>query len=307
MSVSDHPARAAAELSALHNGQLRLRSADTTFRFEQRVVTGPDFTAGRLTLDGSTESATDAFSDLVLVVRTRGVHRWRIGNERGVAQNLFLIPPHRTLHASSDFVQLDVVSLQPSILDRVRNTAAPNTTRTRYPDAINADARDLTLLTAAHRHLATLARTRPALLHEPLTCRTLLDHIAACTLTAFGLTVSGSDREAHSPRSLSRLLRTAQTFIDEHAHEPVTVTDIARAAGVSIRSLQTMFRHAGTTPSAALRAARLSGAHADLVAADPAAVNVDAVALRWGFTNRGRFYAAYRHTYNTAPGHTLRR
>ncbi|MFC8230283.1 helix-turn-helix domain-containing protein [Streptomyces sp. NPDC057287] len=50
---------------------------------------------------------------------------------------------------------------------------------------------------------------------------------------------------------------------------------------------------------------RLTGAHADLKAADPHSSSVTAIAARWGFAHAGRFAAAYRQLYATPPADTL--
>lgn len=65
----------------------------------------------------------------------------------------------------------------------------------------------------------------------------------------------------------------------------------------------------GQPPMAYLRQVRLQRADADLRAAADAAVGagrgVAAIASRWGFTNFGRFAAAYRARYGRTPSETL--
>ncbi|MBB6377738.1 transcriptional regulator GlxA family with amidase domain [Pseudonocardia eucalypti] len=104
-----------------------------------------------------------------------------------------------------------------------------------------------------------------------------------------------------------RPIRRAEALIVKHAREPLTVTDIAEAVGLSVRGLQVGFRrHFGTTPLSRLREARLAGAHAELVAADPTTTTVSAVATGWGFWHLGRFSASYRERWGVAPSITLR-
>ena len=101
-------------------------------------------------------------------------------------------------------------------------------------------------------------------------------------------------------------MRRAITFVDEHAHEEVSLADIAAAARVTIRAVQLAFRrHLDTTPSEYLRRVRLDHAHRDLLAADPAHDSVTAVAYRWGFASSSRFAAYYRQAYGLPPGRTL--
>jgi AraC-like DNA-binding protein len=109
--------------------------------------------------------------------------------------------------------------------------------------------------------------------------------------------------------STSAALRRARRFCEEHAAEPITLRDIATAARVSVRTLQSGFReHLQTTPMAYLREVRLARAHADLlhIAATGSPTTVTEVALRWGFAHLSRFAAFYRQTYGHAPSVTRR-
>jgi len=102
-------------------------------------------------------------------------------------------------------------------------------------------------------------------------------------------------------------LRRATTFVDDNAQRDISIADIADAAHVTIRAVQLAFRrHLGITPTAYLRQVRLSHAHRDLVAADPARQTVTAIACRWGFSSPSRFAVYYRRAYGVLPAHTLR-
>ena len=101
-------------------------------------------------------------------------------------------------------------------------------------------------------------------------------------------------------------MRRAITFIDEHAHQDIAGTEIAAAAGVTVRAVQLAFRrHLDTTPLGYLRRVRLDHAHRQLAAADPRHESVTAVAYRWGFSS-SRFAAYYRQAYGVLPSQTLR-
>ncbi|MGP3959792.1 AraC family transcriptional regulator [Nonomuraea sp. 3N208] len=107
----------------------------------------------------------------------------------------------------------------------------------------------------------------------------------------------------------SAAIRRARRFCEEHAAEPITPGDIAAAARVSVRTLQSGFReHLQTTPMAYLRKVRLARAHADLlhIAVTGSRTTVTEVALRWGFVHLGRFAALYRQTYGHVPSVTRR-
>ena len=102
-------------------------------------------------------------------------------------------------------------------------------------------------------------------------------------------------------------VRRAVAFIEAHAGRPVTVAEVAAAAGVTARGLQYAFRyHYHTTPMGYLRRVRLERAHRQLQVTDPAAgVTVAAIARRWGWANPAQFAAAYRKQFGVPPGHTL--
>jgi len=92
-----------------------------------------------------------------------------------------------------------------------------------------------------------------------------------------------------------------------HLEEEVSIDVVARAAGLSVRSLYRVIRHAhGTSPVAMRRHARLVLAQRDLRAAD-AGTTVTGVALRWGFVHLGRFSRDYLRAFDELPSATLRR
>lgn len=105
-----------------------------------------------------------------------------------------------------------------------------------------------------------------------------------------------------------RAIRRADQLITDRCREPLTVEDLADAAGLSVRSLQEGFRrHLGTTPTARLREARLAGVRADLTTADATRETVARLATDWGFHQLGRFAAIYKERFGETPSETLRR
>lgn len=103
--------------------------------------------------------------------------------------------------------------------------------------------------------------------------------------------------------TLPRTVAKAREYALAHLSEPVSVGDLAAAAGVSVRSLQVAFQHdLGLTPMEFVRRERLSRVHADLTAGQG---TVTDAAYRWGFTHLPRFAAAYRARYGCRPSTTL--
>jgi AraC-like DNA-binding protein len=104
-----------------------------------------------------------------------------------------------------------------------------------------------------------------------------------------------------------RAIRRAMSAIQEEPERPFTASDLARIAGLSVRSLQEGFRrHVGCAPMAYLQQVRLGRVHEALRRADPSRVTVAAVAHRWGFAHLGRFASSYRTRFGQAPSETLR-
>jgi AraC-like DNA-binding protein len=143
---------------------------------------------------------------------------------------------------------------------------------------------------------------------HPLIARELTRVIAAAMLETFPNTTMTADYLPGPRWVASAAVRRAAAFIDAHADEPVTLAEIAGAAGVSSRAVQAGFRrHLGITPSGYLRRVRLEGAHADLTAATlTSGITVQAVARRWGWLSPAQFAAAYRQRFGIPPSQTLR-
>ncbi|XGX77335.1 hypothetical protein LQK93_00104 [Terrabacter sp. BE26] len=96
--------------------------------------------------------------------------------------------------------------------------------------------------------------------------------------------------------------------LHERPAEAWSSTVLARAAHVSVRSLQDGFlKHVGKPPMTYLRDLRLAGIHEELTRATPGTTTVETVAYSWGMVHLGRFAAAYRQAFGELPSHTLRR
>lgn len=113
------------------------------------------------------------------------------------------------------------------------------------------------------------------------------------------------DAPARSIGSIT--VRRADEYIEEHAHEPLTVGQVASSAGVSIRALQQGFKRSlGATPHQIIQYTRLERAHHDLLNASTDEATVASIGAKWGFPHAGRFAALYYARYNTYPSTTLR-
>ncbi len=103
-----------------------------------------------------------------------------------------------------------------------------------------------------------------------------------------------------------RAVRAAISMCEDAADEPLTVTCLAYAAGVSVRTLQEGFRrHVGMTPMEYLKEVRLRRARDELLNGS-SQMTVTDVAYRWGFNHLGRFARLYRKRFGELPSDTRR-
>ncbi|MFJ3638075.1 helix-turn-helix domain-containing protein [Streptomyces sp. NPDC090112] len=106
----------------------------------------------------------------------------------------------------------------------------------------------------------------------------------------------------------SRTMDRALGYLREHVAEPVRLSDLAVAVGISGRSLQYAFaRRYGVSPMTYLSMMRMEHAHSDLVTAQAGdGTTVALVGARWGWSKPSHFAAAYLRRYHVRPSETLR-
>jgi len=99
-------------------------------------------------------------------------------------------------------------------------------------------------------------------------------------------------------------LRRAIAFMHASVDLPVTMADVAAAAGCGTRTLLNAFRRfRDTTPLAALRDIRLQHVRKALLA-DSDHQSISNIARRFGFSNPSRFVAAYAKRFGETPRET---
>ncbi len=102
-------------------------------------------------------------------------------------------------------------------------------------------------------------------------------------------------------------VRKCEDFLQAHAEEEITIGALAKAIGVSVRSLQRTFQqNTGTTPMRRLKEIRLEKARKRLLDASDGA-GVTQIALGLGFSHLGAFGVDYKARYGEKPSETLRR
>ncbi|BFU43246.1 helix-turn-helix transcriptional regulator [Krasilnikovia sp. MM14-A1004] len=235
----------------------------------------------------------------------RCVLNWKGSEVRVPPRGAVLIPP-------DNFSMLLDTAAYASLLmpmDVVRRVAeettglAPDDFRFTGLLPVSADAQRQWLITTDFMQRSIYSRS----LESPL-LRAAAEQMAAASLLAtFPNTAMTTEIRTPGDPATPATVRRATAFIDEHADEPISVSDIAAGAGVAPRTVQAAFRrYRYTTPTAYLRRVRLARAHEQLMAAQPGdGTTVAAVAACWGFASPHRFAAAYRRAYGQDPGRTL--
>jgi len=105
--------------------------------------------------------------------------------------------------------------------------------------------------------------------------------------------------------ALSEAVRRAAGYISVNGHEPICTGDIARASGISVRTLYRSFvREYGTTPMQYLKRWRMDRVRVKLLSAGPG-TTVTRVAFEYGVTHLGRFAQEYSRAFGEAPSETL--
>lgn len=108
-------------------------------------------------------------------------------------------------------------------------------------------------------------------------------------------------------RAAPAAIRRAMEYIETHAAEPITASQLAQQVGVSTRSLYAGFRSSvGQSPMAFLKAVRLERVRQALLQASGSGVSVTELAMAWGFGHLGQFAADYRAQFGELPSETLR-
>ena len=104
------------------------------------------------------------------------------------------------------------------------------------------------------------------------------------------------------------IAKQAQTYIEEHYRETVSIEDLCRATGKEVRTLQRCFRsYFDSTVSDYLKMVRLDAAHRELLSVQPDEETISSIALNNGFTHLGRFSVEYKQYFGESASETLQK
>jgi AraC-like DNA-binding protein len=268
---------------------------------DERFAVSAVHVGGAMSLWGDTETFT--------VAQVRGVrYDWQIGAQAGSAaagSSVLFRPEHPSMSVIED-ADVTLMHLSVELVQEIANTVYGTRTAVAFDSCVPVGARWGQYWSGLARYGAGVVTSEGYA--EPLVRAELARFLAVGLLECFPL---AGDREARylSMEAQVRRYRVAVQFFDDHAGDPITVEDAARAAGTTTVALVRAFRAndpLGLTPAQYLRRTRLDAAHRDLQAGDPTAGDtVGKIAARWGFTHRGRFAQYYRQVYGVSPRYTL--
>jgi AraC-like DNA-binding protein len=293
---------------------LQFLSTSRPFELLMRSAQVGDLQTGRFRLDLPTRTVMPPLREFVAALVVSGRISWSAGSEQLTLSRGDVVRFPRGNAIDTAFTDHEVVLVQIPFgtVERVARThtgIAGGEVRFEGLAPLPSAARSWRELAGyVHRSLTSADVSGYDPLATPIVVAQLVDLVAGTALAVFPNTTMTLQYVPGVGRVSPAALRRAVAYIDAHSREPITLADIADAAGTTGRAVQAAFqRHYGLTPTGYLRRVRLDGAHHDLKAADPTAgATVAAVAARWGFADNKRFTTYYRDQYGVLPSQTLR-
>jgi AraC-like DNA-binding protein len=109
-------------------------------------------------------------------------------------------------------------------------------------------------------------------------------------------------------RSAACLVEKAERLVLADLQAPFDIADLCRELAVSERTLRKAFhRMRGQPPYRCLQSLKFAAARKSLMSARNRSMTVTEIALRYGFSELGRFAVEYRKMFGLSPSETLRR
>lgn len=290
-----------------------LRSRDgRPLNFKLRYLSSPRLTLGHLRYGADSEVLVPPMEtcyhlNLTLSGMTHAVQGGRgVVTAQGTTGVMFSPQERRAVRWSPDAVQYAIKIPRPSLEGQLAALLGHPVDRPiRFDLGFDLATPQGQSLLAAVAHLRAEISRAGGISESPLIRAQLESYVLSQLLLA----IPNDHRDAllETGRLVTRRHVTAAiSYIEEHLAEPITGPDIARAAMVSARALQSGFHdELGMSPMAYVRARRLDRVHEELLR-EPGRVFVNEVAARWGFFHFGRFAAQYRRKFGVLPSETAR-
>jgi AraC-like DNA-binding protein len=151
-----------------------------------------------------------------------------------------------------------------------------------------------------------LATNAPDILAHPAVAKAIEQALARATIAC--LTEPAATENFRQRRPQMAIMRRFEQILEANPDEPLYVTDVCAAIGVTDRTLRLHCQdHLGMNPQRYLWLRRMHLARRALALADGTVKTVTEIANDHGFGELGRFAVSYRKLYGEAPSVTLRR
>jgi hypothetical protein len=231
------PEAAQAVLTELYRPErpLAFSGVRGSFSCELRSATAGDLGADRLRFTTGMRSSVPPLDDFLVVSPVGGAVRYAAGREQvdtrpgEVARH----PNDVTIRAEWDDLDLRVVRLPLAVIERVAEERLGVVGADLRFDGMSPVSEPmrrtwLGLVRFVHQQLADPGTA----VTEPLVQAPLAELVAATALAAFPNTTMTSGYQPDPGPVAPAVVRRAVAFIDAHASLPISVSDVARAAGV---------------------------------------------------------------------------
>ena len=173
-------------------------------------------------------------------------------------------------------------------------------------EILHPSTRDMARLRRLHAQVCHLAETKPRLLAHTEVARAieqgLIQTLVAC------LTAASRRAEGPAKRRRTNIMNRFEEVLAEHFSEPLHTSELCELIGVTQRTLRSCCsQFLGMSPIRYVLLRRLSRARVALRDAAPDGANLSELVRGFGFTQPGRFEAAYRAAFSETPLTTLQR
>jgi AraC-like DNA-binding protein len=156
-----------------------------------------------------------------------------------------------------------------------------------------------------HGMVGQIAKVTPDILYLPEVARALEQELLLVMIRC--LTEGEPSRITESGRRRDRIIARFEEYLEMHPDQPLYLTEICAATGVSERTLRDVCEdHLGMGPIRFLALRRLHLVRRALQQASSVKTTVTQVATDHGFWELGRFSVAYRVLFGETPSETLR-
>ena len=221
---------------------------------------------------------------------------------RRMSDGLFFVPPDGYWGDTSGGETVLLRLERQGVVNAVESLDNPLDVTQRLYDVWHQRTRELAAFARTVRHALAQIDAEHGMLDQPAFTRVYEDLFylhAAQSLVG----EAGSGARAFNQPALRRVLE----YVEAHFSDHLTVSEAAKAGGVSVRALQLLFRqHLGRTFVSFLTERRLLEAR-QMLSAGHQSLTVTNVATACGFSHLSQFSGNYLAAYGEKPSQTLAR